>query len=71
MSWCIGVFIPWTCYSSPERKKILDGISIDQDKGPGDRGNDGIDDFKKQHHCNDICKSLNLPPFEQNHNSED
>lgn len=63
-SWCIGRSLTWISYPTPVLRNISDKISIDQDKGPGDRGKEGIEDFKKQHHCNDICKVLNLSAFE-------
>ena len=30
-------------------------IAIDQDKGLGDIGQEGVDEFKRQHHCKPGC----------------
>lgn len=32
--------------------------------GLGDKGTEGIDEFKLQHMCNSICKDLQLPGIE-------
>lgn len=36
--------------------------SINADRGLGDRGRAGLEDFSKQHKCNTICKALGLTP---------
>jgi hypothetical protein len=33
--------------------------------GLGDKGTEGIDEFKRQHTCNSICKELQLPDISQ------
>ncbi|KAF8179207.1 kinase-like domain-containing protein [Pholiota molesta] len=39
--------------------------SKDQAMGLGDKGTEGIDEFKRQHTCNSICKELQLPDISQ------
>lgn len=64
------MFISFNDYNSTSNLCIFPN-SIDQDKGPGDRGQQGVEEFKVQHHCNDICKDLDLPPLYSEQSDDD
>ena len=57
MWWWIGLFISINDYNpTSDARFYLD--SIDQDKGLGDIGQGGVDEFKRQRHCKPGCSWL-------------